>query len=37
MKKTIASFTYKSEEMNFDLVEQVVPNIAISNIIDKNK
>ena len=28
MKKTIASFTYKSEEMNLDLVEQAIQNIA---------
>lgn len=28
MKNTIESFTYKSEEMNLDLVEQAVQNIA---------
>ena len=28
MKKTIEYFTYKSEEMNFDLIEQAVQNIA---------
>ena len=28
MKKTIEYFTYKSEEMNLDLVEQAVQNIA---------
>ena len=28
MKNTIAPFTYKSEEMNLDLVEQAVQNIA---------
>ena len=28
MKNTIAAFTYKSEEMNLDLVEQAVQNIA---------
>ena len=28
MKKTIASFTYTSEEMNLDLVEQAIQNIA---------
>ena len=28
MKRTIAYFTYKSEEMNLDLVEQAVQNIA---------
>lgn len=28
MKKTIASFTYKSEEMNLDLIEQAIQNIA---------
>ena len=28
MKKAIASFTYKLEEMNLDLVEQAIQNIA---------
>ena len=28
MKKTIEYFIYKSEEMNFDLIEQAVQNIA---------
>ena len=28
MKKTIAYFTYNSEEMNLDLVEQAIQNIA---------
>ena len=28
MKKTIEYFTYKSEEMNLDLIEQAVQNIA---------
>ena len=28
MKNTIAAFTYKSEEMNLDLVEQAIQNIA---------
>ena len=28
MKRTIAYFTYNSEEMNLDLVEQAVQNIA---------
>ena len=28
MKKTIEYFTYKSEEMNLDLVEQAIQNIA---------
>lgn len=28
MKKTIASFTYKSEEMNLDLIEQAIQNIS---------
>lgn len=28
MKNTISAFTYKSEEMNLDLVEQAIQNIA---------
>lgn len=27
MKNTIASFIYKSEEMNLDLIEQAIQNI----------
>lgn len=28
MKNTIESFTYNSEEMNLDLIEQAIQNIA---------